>query len=75
MFWRDKAGCGWYWENPKTSVSTDCSAALAILRRVSMSAAENGCSLGRAVFPVQRADTEDAGKGLAISEALCRHAA
>jgi hypothetical protein len=39
---RGAAGIG----NPKTSVSTDCSAALAILRRVSMSAAENGCSLG-----------------------------
>ena len=44
---RGAAGIG----NPKTSVSTDCSAALAILRRVSMSAAENGCSLGRAFFP------------------------
>src|SRR6202162_2773951 len=37
---RGAAGIG----NPKTSVSTDCSAALAILRRVSMSAADNGCA-------------------------------
>ena len=53
MFWRDKAGRGWYWESEDLG-ETDCSAALAILRRVSMSVAENGCSLGRAFFPSSR---------------------
>ena len=69
MFWRDKAGRGWYWESEDLGEHRLFSRSGDLAARLNERGGKWVLTWPR-VFPVQQADTEDAGKRLAISAAL-----
>jgi hypothetical protein len=69
MFWRDKAGRGWYWESEDLGEHRLFNRSGDLAARLNERGGKWVLTWPR-VFPVQQADTEDAGKRLAISAAL-----
>jgi hypothetical protein len=69
MFWRDKAGRGWYWESEDLGEHRLFSRSGDVAARLNERGGKWVLTWPR-VFPVQQADTEDLGKRLAISAAL-----
>ena len=69
MFWRDKAGRGWYWESEDLGEHRLFSRSGDLAARLNERGGKWVLTWPR-IIPVQQADTEDAGKRLAISAAL-----
>ena len=69
LFWRDKAGRGSYWESEDLGEHRLFSRSGDLAARLNERGGKWVLTWPR-VFPVQQADTEDAGKRLAISAAL-----
>jgi hypothetical protein len=69
MFWRDKAGRGWYWEADVLGEHRLFNRSGDLVARINERGGKWVLTWPR-IIPVQRADTEEAGKRLAISAAL-----
>jgi hypothetical protein len=69
LFWRDKAGRGWYWESEDLGEHRLFNRSGDLVARLNERGGKWVLTWPR-IIPAQQADTEDAGKRLAISAVL-----